>query len=321
MPKRRLGVALLLSHPLDREVDGLRRAVGDGALLRIPPHITLVPPVNVREDAMEAAVGVLREAAAGAKPITLELGPPATFLPDNPVLFLQVGGLDLSALVELRNAVFRPPLERSLTWPFVPHLTLADEADPGRITAAMTALADYRVNASFDRVHLLEEREGRTWSPIADAPFRRPAVIGRGGLELEISESQRLDPAAAAFAQDQWRRYSLGEYGNAQDEEPIALTARRDGEIVGTATGTIREYDSYLARLIVPEQERGTGVGSHLLAAFEALAARKGRTRLTLHTLADGAARQFYERRGWKVIVTLPRWRAGRDFVHMEREL
>ena len=321
MPKRRLGVALLLPKPVDREIDGLRRAVGDGALLRIPPHITLVPPVNVREDAFDDALRVLRKAAAEARPMVLELGPPATFLPDNPVLFLQVGGVDLSALVDLRNGVFRPPLERSLTWPFVPHLTLADEADPDRIAAAMTALRDYRVTASFDRVHLLEEGEGRTWRPIADASFRPPAVIGRGGLELEISESARLDPEAAAFAQEQWRVYSLGEYGNEQHEEPVALTARRDGVIVGTASGSIRDHDSYLSRLIVPEAERGSGVGSHLLAAFEALAVRKGKNRLTLHTLAEGPARQFYERRGWTAILTLPRWRAGRDFVQMERVL
>lgn len=321
MPKRRLGVALLIPAPVDREIDGLRRAVGDGAFGRIPPHITLVPPVNVREDAFGDALDVLRKAAAATQPFALELGPPATFMPDNPVLFLQVGGPGLRGLMALREAVFKPPLERTLTWPFVPHLTLADEAAPDRITASMAALADYRVTASFDRVHILEEGEGRTWTPIADAPFRPLAVIGRGGLELEIAESQRLDPDAAVFAQQQWRLYSLGEYGNAQDEEPIALTARRNGEIVGTATGNLREYDAYLARLIVPETERGSGVGSHLLAAFEGLAARKGRTRLTLHTLADGPARKFYEHRGWTTILTLPRWRAGRDFVQMEREL
>lgn len=321
MPKRRLGVALLIPSPLHREIDGLRRAVGDGALLRIPPHITLVPPVNVREDAFDDALHVLRLAAGDTRPLVLELGPPATFLPDNPVLFLQVGGPDLSALVGLRDAVFRPPLERALTWPFVPHVTLADEADPDRIAAAMSSLGDYRVTTTFERVHILEEGEGRVWKPIADAAFRPPAVIGRGGLEVEISESHRLDPEGAAFAQEQWRLYSMGEYGNGQEEEPIALTARRDGQIVGTATGNLREHDAYLARLIVPETERGSGVGSHLLAAFESLAIRKGRTRLTLHTLADGQARKFYEHRGWTAILTMPRWRAGRDFVQMERVL
>lgn len=322
VPKRRLGVALVVPPPFDREIDGMRRALGDGSLGRIPPHITLVPPVNVREDRFADALAVLRRAAGSVGgALSVEVGPPATFLPASPVLYLQVGGDGLHALAALRDAVFVEPLARNLTWPFVPHLTIADEADPERITAGLSALRDYRASLTFERVHLLAEGEGRQWAPVADAVFRPPAVIGRGGLEVEISESERLDPEAAAFAAEQWRRYSLGEYGDSQEEEPVALTARRRGEIVGTATGTIREHDSYLARLIVPEQERGAGVGSHLLAAFEALAVRKGRTRLTLHTLADGPAREFYERRGWVAILTMPRWRAGRDFVQMERVL
>jgi 2'-5' RNA ligase/ribosomal protein S18 acetylase RimI-like enzyme len=319
VPKRRLGVVLVVPQPIAGEIDGLRRALGDGAFGRIPPHLTLVPPVNVREDALERAIDVVRTAAAETRPISVTLGPAATFHPATPVVYLPVSGEGVATVSRVRDAVFRPPLERKLTWAFTPHVTLADEASEVRIAAAVEALAGFQVDVTFSGIEIFEEGPQRAWGPIADAPFRAPAVIGRGGIELEISESARLDPIAAAFAMDEWRRYSAGEYSNAQEEEPVALTARREGKIVGTATGTIREYDSYLSRLIVPEHERRTGVGSHLLAAFEALAVRKGRTRLTLHTLADGPARQFYEHRGWQVILTMPRWRAGRDFVQMER--
>src|SRR3954469_23553721 len=187
MPKRRLGVALLLPPPLDREVDTLRRACDDGALGRIPSHLTLVPPVNVREDAMGDAFRVLRESAASVSPFTLQLGPPVTFLPDNPTLYLKVSGPGLDALRKLRDGVFTPPLERPLTWPFVPHVTIADEMAPDRIAAAVEALAGYRATVTFERVHLLEETrtaKGRIWKPIADASFAVPAVVGRGGIEL-----------------------------------------------------------------------------------------------------------------------------------------
>jgi 2'-5' RNA ligase len=165
VPKARLGVALLIPPPLDAEVDGLRRAVGDPALGRIPAHLTLVPPVNVRE--VKEAVAVLRRAAAPSRPLRLELGPPATFLPVNPVLYLSVHG-ELDDLHALRDRVFKPPLERDLTWPFVPHVTLADEADPARIEAALTALADYRAEVTFDRLTLLQEGPGRIWTPLAE---------------------------------------------------------------------------------------------------------------------------------------------------------
>lgn len=172
MPRLRLGAALLLPPAVATEVDGLRRALGDGSLGRIPAHLTLVPPVNVREPDVPGALTVLREAAAGSGPLTLELGPVASFLPDNPVLYLAVGG-DVDALRRLRDGVFVPPLERTLAWPWVPHVTLADEAEPARIEAALEGLAGYRATAVVDRVHLLREEraEGgdRVWRPYADA--------------------------------------------------------------------------------------------------------------------------------------------------------
>ena len=45
--RHRLGVAVVIDPPVADEINGLRRAVRDGALDRIAPHVTLVPPVNV----------------------------------------------------------------------------------------------------------------------------------------------------------------------------------------------------------------------------------------------------------------------------------
>jgi 2'-5' RNA ligase len=191
-------VALLLPPALAAEVDGLRRALGDGALGRIPAHLTLVPPVNVRDDRLGEALGVLCRAATATRPFTVTLGPPATFLPDNPTVHLAV--TEGAGVERLRDGVFVEPLARPLTWPFVPHVTLADEADPDRVAAALVALADYRVDVTFSRVHLLREGPGRVWAPIADASFAPPAVVGRGGLPLELTVSEHLDPEAAALA-------------------------------------------------------------------------------------------------------------------------
>jgi 2'-5' RNA ligase len=170
MARHRLGVGLLVPAPTAFEIDGLRRALGDGALGRIPPHLTLVPPVNVSDGALLDAHEVLRQAAKATRPLDLRLGPAATFAPVTPVVYLPVAG-DVDALHALRGRVFRPPLDRALTHPFVPHVTLADDMDPDRIPAAVAALADYVVDVRIAAVHLLQEGRGRTWHPIADAPF------------------------------------------------------------------------------------------------------------------------------------------------------
>jgi 2'-5' RNA ligase len=177
MPRRRLGVALLLPQPVATEVDGLRRALGDGALGRIPAHLTVVPPVNVASDALPEALDVLREAAKATRPLNLRLGPAATFDPVTPVVYLAVSG-DVEPLHALRDRVFVPPLERALTHAFVPHVTVADDMDPARIPGAVAALADYVADVNLDAVHLLEEGRGRIWRPIAEAPFTRRWLPG-----------------------------------------------------------------------------------------------------------------------------------------------
>jgi 2'-5' RNA ligase len=261
MARYRVGVVLLVPTPIDREIDALRRAVGDGTYGRVPAHLTLVPPVNVREDRLDDALALLRQAAAATKPFCVELGPPTTFLPHNPVLYLPVtAGADHIAAV--RDRVFRDPLARPLTWPFVPHVTVADEVSPERIVAAQQALSNYHVEIDFDRVHLLEEGPGRVWGPIADFPFAPPAVIGRGGLPVELAVTDQPDPSTDGFLRDK--------------REPVTITARRDGKVVGVARGWADERTAQIGELVVADGEQALGTHDHLVAAFDSWAAKRG---------------------------------------------
>lgn len=319
----RVGVALLLPKPVALRVDALRAATGDGSLGKIPAHLTLVPPVNVPDDRLMDAVDRLRAAAATTRPFRVRLGPPTTFLPDNPVLYLRVGGEGVTALHALRDAVFHEPLARTLTWPFVPHVTIADEAAPERIDAAVIALADFVVDVTFDRVHLLQEGPGRVWSPIADASFAAPAVIGRGGLPLELSVTERADVEARAFGDREWPVHDIEEVGPGAlwREDPFAITARREGEVVGLAEGWTAAGIGYLSALIVAADHRGEGIGSHLLAAFGSLAAERGCARLALRTFAGSRAERFYLERGWEEEARFSPWLFGRDFLQLRRWL
>lgn len=270
MPRVRLGVALLVPAPLSAEVDGLRRAVGDGALGRIPAHLTLVPPVNVREDRLGQVLAVLRRAAARTLPFTVGLGPPATFLPDSPTLYLRVSA-GRADVVALRDRVFVDPLARPLTWPFVPHVTLADEADAARIAAALVALVDYDAEMTVDRVHLLKQGIGRVWAPIADAPFAPPAVVGRGGLPIELTVTEGVDPEALALAASADSR-----------RVPLTVTARAEGAVAGWATGWCCGGAAHVAALVVADDQAHLGVARHLVAAFVSEAATRGCAAVTL---------------------------------------
>ena len=277
VPRVRLGVALLVPEPMATEIDGLRRAVGDGALDRVAPHLTLVPPVNVRVEDLPAALAVLRRRRGLGGAADPPPGPAGRrSCPETPTLHLAVGGSGTATarLRSLRDAVFVPPLERPLTHPFVPHVTLADDMDPDRIPRAVAALADYVVEVDLDRVHLLQEqRHGeahRRWVPLADVPFGRPAVVGRGGFELELGVSRLLDPEAAAFESGSWpddvpRQPPPGPVPGA---EPVVVVARHRGEVVGVARGWFRPDHVELTSILVAPDRRGQGVARHLLAAF-----------------------------------------------------
>jgi 2'-5' RNA ligase len=328
VPRTRLAVALLVPPRAAEGVDLLRVALGAGAAVRhVPPHVTLVPPVNVAGDRLGEAEALVRAAGEAQHPFGATLGPPTTFLPENPVLYLHVGGPGAAeALARLRGAVFTDPLSRPVTWPFVPHVTLMDGGDPARIAAAEHALADHRVDVVFTGVSLLQEQReedgGRVWRPLLEAPLGGAAVVGRGSLPLSLSVGASLDADARAWFDAGWEDHDREEAGDGwHPSEHLVVVARRDGSVTGAATGMVRDGEGHLERLLVDRAARGEGVGGHLLAAFTAAAAERGCHRLVLRTAAGGRAERFYVERGFRQVALLPRWRRGADFVLLERPL
>jgi 2'-5' RNA ligase len=308
MARRRLGVALLLDQPLFDEVQGIRRALGDPTLGRIDPHLTLVPPVNVRGDELHEALRVLRVAAARcARPLVLTLGRVATFLPANPVAYLPVGG-DVEALRSLRDDVFRPPFERSLSWPWVPHVTVADGLAEERVRQAESLLQHFSGVAEIDRVVLLEETGGRIWDPIADVVLARPSVVGTGGLALEITSGTIVDPEVRTLVEE-----AVGETRPlphprprqsrsgvpSSSPGPIVHAARRDGAAVGVAVAWLGPDGPHVAVLVTAPVRR-QGVGSHLLHSVEAAADRAGWRFRELQ--AHGLPEFYAARSAWSVV-------------------
>jgi len=161
--RRRFAVALLVPPPVAIEVDALRRALGDRQLGRIDPHVTVVPPINLREDDIADALAVVQSAARRSAPMALALGPIATFGESSPVRFLAVEPWE--PVVDLYRACWTGVLERDEKRPFHPHVTVdIDGGVTGGPDPALELLAGYRAEVLIDRVTVLEHVE-RAWDP------------------------------------------------------------------------------------------------------------------------------------------------------------
>ena len=163
MPRRRFAVALLIPPPVSVEIDGLRRALGDRQLGRIDPHVTIVPPINLREEDLPDALAVVQAAARAAGPMSLVLGPVESFAEASPVRFLAVE--PWGPVLELYRACWSGVLDRPEQRPFHPHVTI--DIDGGPVEGpdpAVEVLAAYRAEVVLDRVTVLENVE-RGWDP------------------------------------------------------------------------------------------------------------------------------------------------------------
>ena len=194
MPKLRLASALLIPAPVATEIDGLRRACGDAMFGRVDAHVTLVEPINVREEALGAVEDVMRDAAAAvAGPITLTFGPARVVPP-------RLAGAVPRGRRRPRRAHGPPRCDAH--GPFRAGGSVAvrpprhDRHRPlggSSATPVSTALTDYSVSVTLSHVQVLQEMrdpdEVRRWRPIADAALGGRSVSGRGGIELEVTEA------------------------------------------------------------------------------------------------------------------------------------
>lgn len=295
MVRRRLAVALVVPQPLATEVDGLRRACGDPRLGRIAAHLTLVPPVNVAGDRVAEAVGHCRRVARSTPVLGLRLEAPSTFAPATPLAWLAVSG-DLDELARLRERLDAGPLARPEDHPFVPHVTISAKVGPDRLAAILVALTDFSADCTIDRLQVLENRrlsDGRWgWVPLADAGFGRPAVVGAGGLALELSVGSVLEPGAEALA-------AAGLDGVGGVGGALIVTGRRDGAVVGVASGVTRGGLAVLGGLVVGDGHQGEGIGSHVLARFMSEAVERGCAAASYTARAGDPVLTLCRQRGW----------------------
>lgn len=165
MSRRRLFVTFLVPQPVCADIDVLRTALGDRDVPRIAPHITLLPPHNYDHAEEAALLAAVQNAAASLTPFTCELGPAESFLPENPVLYLEVDEFEwfeplaesLASAVE--GFVLRPD--------FTPHVTLLRKSDPMHLPALVNAFGFTRFHTTFRTIDVLaHDEDERRWTRV-----------------------------------------------------------------------------------------------------------------------------------------------------------
>jgi 2'-5' RNA ligase len=252
MNRRRLLVVVPVPGPTADKIDGIRQALGDPSLGNIGPHITLVPPVNVRDDQLLEACVLLRSLASQPT-LSSQIGPITSFAPASPVLYLEV--TELAAIRSIRDRIFQPPLSRPLSNEFIPHITVMRRATDDQIEH-IPRLTDFTELVELVNVEILEESidaNGRHWSLLDDVALGSEFISGRGGLETVLTSSRRAGP-------DELARQGVDASAD------VVITASRHGQIVGVVTARSSHASLDVSSLVVDEGHRGSGVGRSLVS-------------------------------------------------------
>ncbi|GLY76766.1 2'-5' RNA ligase family protein [Actinoallomurus iriomotensis] len=168
--ERTIGVAIPIPDPYGRELQQARASFGDPLARSIPTHITLVPPLRIASAALEEIEEHLRAVAAEERPFRILLRGTGTFRPISPVVFVAPAtGISECERLELR--VRRGPLDRALSFPYHPHVTVAHHLSDDLLDRAFKDLSEYEAEFPVWGFSLYEHGVDGVWRPQRDFAF------------------------------------------------------------------------------------------------------------------------------------------------------
>lgn len=130
-----IGVIIAMPDPWLSQLTEIREQLGEPSALKVPPHITLIPPITVETSQREKILTHLQSVAARTRPFRVKVEKVGTFLPLSPVAYLGLseGGAACSTLAdELRAG----PMFFEPRFQFHPHVTLMQNLTPEKLALA-----------------------------------------------------------------------------------------------------------------------------------------------------------------------------------------
>ncbi|HTO00175.1 MAG TPA: GNAT family N-acetyltransferase [Microthrixaceae bacterium] len=273
--RRRILVALLPRGDLLEQIRGLSSVFEPPRRERIPPHVTVVPPLNLSAADLEEALILVRRVASGTSRFHLGFEGLASFTPSANTVHLAIAD-DSGELSRLRDLLRVGPLERDDQRTFVPHITLVKSASPEQIEASRL-ISDARESCELgplgvwdvDRVYVLEQAAGESgtfWQVLSEEAFGSPVVVGRGGIELKLRTMVSLESAAAALLEREGVRMDPAAYSEGDLVCVSAEFSDDPGKPVGVVIGRVSGQGAWLDCLVVAREHRRLGVARQVLA-------------------------------------------------------
>jgi 2'-5' RNA ligase len=157
-----VGVALAIPEPHASVLSGWRRRVGDLEAHKIPPHVTLLPPTAFDAAELELVEKHLASAATTTAPFTMRLSGTGTFRPVSQVVFVQVSA-GIAECELLERAVRQDPVNRTLQFPYHPHVTVGHDIDPAGLDEAFEGLQDFVAQFGVTKFTMYSQDADGAW--------------------------------------------------------------------------------------------------------------------------------------------------------------
>ena len=170
MARRNIGVAIEVPQPYGAHLQRWRRRLGDPAAMRVPPHVTLLPPTAMPSERLPVVEEHLRRVAAEERSFPITLRGTGTFRPLSPVTFVQLAA-GIAECERLEARVRSGPLHRELKFNYHPHVTVAQDVPEEALEKGFTELASYAATFEVWGFTLFEEGPDKVWRPQRDFPF------------------------------------------------------------------------------------------------------------------------------------------------------
>lgn len=123
------------------------------------------------------------------------------------------------------------------------------------------------------------------------------------------------------FTKDEWKKFNK-ENGYEWKDERYTFVAYDNRKIVGFARFKINGDVAYLSELITAKATRRKGIGTLLLKKFEEFSISKDCHAAYFETSEKHKdALEFYKKKGYKIITTLPNHRFHATWYFMWKEL